>query len=208
MIETNQKIGHGIRKDQIPIGSHIAFIASDNEIILNTIMEYFKKGVEENENGIIFVDSMTPEKMAEEFDKRGLNSSSQQSLSIIKAEEGYYPEGKFSADEMRDRIKDFVHHSISQGFKAVRAAGEMSWVLRILEDSSELMVYEASLTEFLKKLPVSGICIYDTNKFNGSTIFDVLKTHPFIIINDRIHQNPYFTPASVFLKNYHSHKLI
>ncbi len=208
MIETNQKISHGIRKDQIPIGSHIAFIASDNEIILNTITEYFKKSVEKNENGLIFVDSMSPEKFEGEFEKRGLNSSAQQSLIIKKAKEGYYPYGKFSADEMRDRIKDFVHLSISQGFKAVRAAAEMSWALRILNDSSELMVYEASLTEFLKTLPVSGICIYDTNKFNGSTIFDVLKTHPFIIINDIIHQNPYFTPASDFLKNYHSHKLI
>lgn len=208
MTETKQKISTGFRKDHIPIGSHIAFIASDDEIILNTITEYFKKGVEENENGIFFVDTKSPEIFSEEFTKRGLNSSSQQSLIIKKAEEAYYPHGKFSADEMRDRIREAVHHSISQGFKSVRAAGEMSWALRILNDSNELMVYEASLTEFFKKLPVRGICIYDTNKFNGSTIFDVLKTHPFIIINDRIHKNPYFTPASDFLKNYHSHKLI
>jgi len=42
--------------------------------------------------------------------------------------------------------------------------------------------------------------MYETARFGGSVVLDILRTHPTVVINDVVHDNPLFVPPDEFLK--------
>jgi hypothetical protein len=61
------------------------------------------------------------------------------------------------------------------------------------------MEYEALVNEVVITHPVTAVCQYDANKFSGSTILDVLKVHPMMIVHGQIVRNPYYIKPQDFL---------
>ena len=45
-----------------------------------------------------------------------------------------------------------------------------------------LLEYESRVSMLLRDHPVTAVCQYDANEFDGATIIDVLKVHPQMII--------------------------
>ncbi len=62
------------------------------------------------------------------------------------------------------------------------------------------MEYEARVNEISTTHPLTPICQYDANLFDGATILDVLKAHPMMIVHGQIVQNPYYMRPEEFLK--------
>lgn len=42
--------------------------------------------------------------------------------------------------------------------------------------------------------------MYETAKFGGDVMIDILRTHPTVLINDVVYDNPLFVPPDEFLK--------
>jgi hypothetical protein len=52
----------------------------------------------------------------------------------------------------------------------------------------------------LKERPITAVCQYDANLFDGATIMEVLKVHPQMIVNGTVIHNPFYIPPEEFLK--------
>jgi hypothetical protein len=55
------------------------------------------------------------------------------------------------------------------------------------------MEYEANGKVFLNKYPVTVVCQYHADKFDGATLLECLKVHPFMIVYGQIVRNPYYS---------------
>jgi hypothetical protein len=44
------------------------------------------------------------------------------------------------------------------------------------------------------------LCLYDCQKFNAGVVVDILRTHPIVIINDVLQENPFYVPPEEFLR--------
>lgn len=44
-----------------------------------------------------------------------------------------------------------------------------------------------------------NICLYDVERFSGAVILDTLKTHPSVLLNGMVVDNPYYVEPDVFL---------
>ena len=44
------------------------------------------------------------------------------------------------------------------------------------------------------------VCAYDLTKFGAGVMMDVLRTHPLVIIDGFLHENPFFVPPDEFLR--------
>jgi hypothetical protein len=111
---------------------------------------------------------------------------------ISSAKELYYPDGIFSPWKMDQGLNQFFVESQKNGPRNIRATAEMVWALDAIPGKEHLMAYESRLNYFIPGKPWVSICLYNINKFGGSTIMQVMQTHPFTISKGGIAENPYY----------------
>lgn len=120
-------------------------------------------------------------------------------LRVLASEETYLHSGVFEVDRMFRMIAQTLQEATRSGFKRVRTCGDMSWALRDMPGTDELMQYESRVNQLTKEHDCTLMCTYDTNRFSGRAIMDVLATHPFTLVGDRIYENPYYVPPEQFM---------
>ena len=120
-------------------------------------------------------------------------------FSFSSAKELYYPEGTFSPIAMDEGLDAFYADSQKKGKRNIRATAEMVWALEAIPGIEHLMAYEARLNYFIPTKPWISICLYNTSKFSGSVIMNVLKTHPYTISGGVLMQNPFFEDPETWL---------
>jgi hypothetical protein len=122
-------------------------------------------------------------------------------FSINSARELYYPDGTFSPISMDKGLNAFYTDSQKNGKKNIRATAEMIWALDAIPGVEHLMAYESRLNYFIPGKPWISICLYNITKFSGSTIVNVLRTHPYTISAGIITRNPFYQDPDEWLKN-------
>ncbi len=75
----------------------------------------------------------------------------------------------------------------------------MVWALEVIRGIEHLMAYESRLNFFISGKPWISICLYNVNKFSGSIIMNVLRTHPYTISGGVITENPYYQDPDKWL---------
>jgi hypothetical protein len=120
---------------------------------------------------------------------------------LLSAKDLYYPNGTFSPWAMDEGLNTFYVKSQENGRRNVRATAEMAWALEAIPGIEYLMAYESRLNYFIPGKPWISICLYNLNKFDGATIMNVLRTHPFTISGGIITRNPYYQDPDTWLKH-------
>lgn len=201
--ETSLKLGQ-----KIPIGSHIAHIYNDDMKKSAFLTRFVESGAENNEKTLYITDTDSTKIIRNNLIELGIEYGEERGILIDDTEPNYCPDGQFSPNDMMDKCIEFSEDALSEGYSGSRIAGEMSWALKYLKDSSKLFKYEAELNYIIPNLPFFAVCLYDMRKFGSETIMSVLKTHPMVMYNDgEFIENPYFTPVAEFLENYSPHVL-
>ncbi len=121
-------------------------------------------------------------------------------LRVVASEETYLQDGIFEVERMYRMIEKALTDAPAEGFSRVRTCGEMSWALRGLPGTDDLMEYESRVNELTKQHDCTLMCTYDINRFSGRALMDVLATHPVVLLGDRIYENPYYQQPAEFLQ--------
>lgn len=106
--------------------------------------------------------------------------------------------GELTVDGLIGFVESRVQQARTSGYPGVRGVGDMSWALSPDPTLEELIRYESACTALLGENPVSAICQYDRVRFGDSTLFDVVCSHPWLVISSTVCQNPYFVPSTSF----------
>jgi MEDS: MEthanogen/methylotroph, DcmR Sensory domain len=57
---------------------------------------------------------------------------------------------------------------------------------------SALLMLESEVNRFLPLFPQVVLCLYDLDRFDASIVVDLVKTHPKILLENMVCDNPYF----------------
>jgi len=167
------------------------------------IMGFLHTGDINNDKQLYCPAERTEKSFKEEYSRRYpecCDHLSDESLfSISSARELYYPDGTFSPISMDKGLNEFFISSQKNGRKNIRATAEMVWALQAIPGIEHLMAYESRLNYFIPGKPWISICLYNITKFSGSTIINVLRTHPYTISSGVITQNPYYQDPDEWL---------
>jgi len=121
-------------------------------------------------------------------------------LEMFTSEEAYLRKGRFAPASILEFWDGAIAAALGpEEFTFVRVVGEMSWALRGLPGSEELFAYEADLNRFALRYPQVLLCLYDLERFGGEILVDVLKTHPKILVDGFVIENPYYLEPDQFL---------
>ncbi len=86
------------------------------------------------------------------------------------------------------------------GFDGLRVMTQMGWAVRHGIDRLDLLEYEARLNGVLDTNRRLAICVYDLAPLDGTTMMDLLRTHPLTMIGGVLRENPFFTPPAEMLR--------
>jgi len=115
--------------------------------------------------------------------------------------ETYLRDGHFDPDAMVDLLDSLLGTSTTP---RIRMITDMGWAAEEPNVSQLLLEYEAMAGSVQPKYPHISICVYDTAKFSGDILIDVLRTHPMALIGGMLQINPFFLPAAEFLEELRS----
>ena len=203
-MSTNQTtVNMGFTDEQFPAGTHMCLVYSNEEERKMIISKYLEAGNLSGEKVAYFADEMSPEEVKKWLEEMGIHmppKDKKDSFGVTSTTETYHPDGIFNPDEMLNNLKVFYDTAEEAGYPASRLSGEMSWALKGIPGSDRLMEYEARVNDLLVEYPVTAICQYDANKFDGATLFECLKVHPYMIVKGQIVRNPYYMKTEDYLK--------
>ena len=117
---------------------------------------------------------------------------------LVLSSEPVSSNGDFNNKEMLDKLEDSLNQSINDGYKGLRASGDMTWEFGPKKDFSKLMEYECGLEEiFRKRKELCGVCQYHKDTLPKDAVRQSLLIHPRIVINETLTIiNPHYLKSS------------
>ncbi len=188
-------------KDLQP-GDHLCLIYETEAEHRAVLTPYLRQGLESGDKVIYIVDARTGETVLGYLRDDGVDADAyvqRGQLVILEVDVAYMQEGVFNPDGMIQLLSSETDKALAEGYRALRASGEMSWALRGLPGSERLIEYEAKLNDFFPGSQCLAICQYDRRRFSPDILMEVLATHPIAVIGIEVIDNIYYLPPEDLL---------
>jgi len=188
-------INLGFTEQEIHAGTHICFIYNNEAERRDITVKFLASAFHDNEKVVFFADKWNTTELKQQLSEEGVDvalAEESGELTISDVSAAYFPNGSFSAEEMWQRLSSAYDDSIESGYKGWRGAGEMTWALRDVAGSDQLIKYESGLNNEMKTRPYTVFCQYDANLFSGAMLLEVLRVHPYMIAKGKVVDNPHY----------------
>lgn len=191
MVEPNSSTGR-------PALLHACVIYGTDEGRQRVVSEILAVGLAQGNQVRYFADATAPDQIRSWLRDLHVDVPAAErsgALAFSSADTVYCPDESFdpyavvAAHRTRERAAEDAR------WTGARICGEMSWALRGRPGSHRLVEYEALVNTLQPALPTLGICLYDSRLFDGTTLFRVLQTHPYVMNNGQLVQNPFYPTA-------------
>ncbi len=204
MNDNHQKISLGFVKEKVDVGTHLCLVFTDKKERVDSLLKFILAGMADNERTACFSEVITEAEITEFFKLNNISydeRKSKQAITFGRTSDVYFQDNTFDPERMLGILEQFYTDAIEMGFSASRVIGEMSPKIQDVTGGERLLEYESRVTKLLEKSPITAVCQYDANQFDGATIMDVLKVHPKMIVNGVVVENPFFIKPDEFLEN-------
>jgi len=180
--EINQIEGIQLNIDlnyNLPWGTHICYFYQKKEDLMDILIPYIKRGLENNEFCVWVTSEDLNEKEAKsklkteiknfnEFLKKG-------QIEIFPYTEWYLKEGEFNFQRVLDGWVQKYNYALSQGFNGIRITGNTAWVEK--NDWRDFSDYEEEINNVVGNYRMIVLCTYSAEKCSINEILGVIKTH-------------------------------
>ncbi len=202
MCERHRKISLGFAHEDFDPGLHICQIINDDDERTDAILRLIATGLSSNENVACFSDGVDDALLEAGLSSCPVSYAEARSrglFAVSGTKTAYFEGGRFDPDNMLRRLDAFNKAALSAGRAGARVIGEMIPEVLHLPGGSRLLEYESKVTLLVRGNEMTAVCQYDARLFDGSSIMDVLKVHPLMIIRGEIVRNPFYTSPEEYL---------
>lgn len=182
------------------LGAHICGIYAGERQRDEIVLPFLETGLRAGDKCMCIVDSIEPAeiiaKLDPDLDARHRADVNQ--LVVMRASHVFCRSGKFSANETIGFWKVAVSEAMYDSrFEMVRAVD--TWCQHdVVVDPHELLLLESEMNRIIPLYKQVVLCLYDLEQFGGTLIFNLLKTHPMLLLGGLLLENPYYrTPEEV-----------
>jgi MEDS: MEthanogen/methylotroph, DcmR Sensory domain len=188
----------------VPSGTHICAFYRGPAGRDEVVMPFLADGIRAGQKCICVLESLAPADVRVRLDRQvGLGGSVETGqLELATPADAYLVSGTFSTDDMLSYWQQAAAAASGKGsgMLPLRAAGEMPSVLDHPDGRTEFFRYEARLTGVVASLPAVILCLYDLQRFGAEVLMDTLRTHPMVVVDGMVHDNPYYVDPGAFLR--------
>ncbi len=203
MQEHHTEVSLGFTDEKVPVGTHVCLVFTKDEERVDSLLKFVLSGLQAGERTSCFSEELTEDMLKEylaenniSFDERKI----QKALILAGSREVYFEGEVFDPERMLNTLTAYYNEAVQLGFPASRLIGEMIPEIQHVPGGERLLEYESRVSILLRKYPITTVCQYDANLFDGATIMEVLKVHPKMIINGMVINNPFYIHPESYLK--------
>jgi hypothetical protein len=195
----SEPILSGIDEVNLLPGSHMcAFYRGDSDRD-RLLSAYLGAGLTAGDKCICIVDSpRTAKRLASLPRSLGEPGCMDGQLDIRLPESTYLAGGEFTTSHMLAFWTENIAKAEIEGYTFCRLAGEMTWALRDAPGVQHLAGYESELNRVTSSSPVVVLCLYDLDQFSGEVVVNIVKTHPQVLVQGILVENPYYLGPDEF----------
>ncbi|MCJ7615248.1 MAG: MEDS domain-containing protein, partial [Desulfobacterales bacterium] len=183
MKDKTRKLGLDVLSEA-PWGTHLCHFYDTKEDLIDTLVPYFKAGLENNE----FCMWVTSEPLKVDDAKASLGEAVENlddyiergQIEILDYSQWYTRSGQFNADEVLQGWVEKLNQALQRGFDGLRLSGNTFWLEK--KDWDYFAEYEAAVDNVIGKYRILAICSYSLGKCGSYELIDVVKNHEFAIV--------------------------
>ncbi|WP_254511495.1 MEDS domain-containing protein [Anatilimnocola floriformis] len=186
---------------------HVCAFFNSKEEQYRVLMPFIKDGIEQGDKSFHIVDPKQRPQHVRQLQEEGIDVAAAEArgqLEVFPWEEAHVQDGRFDQFRMLDLVKDAIAKQAPD--QVTRFVGNMEWALEDLPGVHDLLEYETRLNLFLPQYRDPVVCCYDLSRFDASTVLDIMRTHPMVIIGGILQENPFYVPPDEMLKELHERK--
>jgi hypothetical protein len=179
-----------------------AFFSTDDEEY-RVLLPFIKDGLECGDKAVHVVNPHQHDEHLHRLAASGIDSTTALQtgqLDVRLNTEAYLRNGKFDPDRMLGTFEQLASGNANGGFPLSRIVCRMDWVVGDESRLEDVIQFESRVNDIWNRHDDAVICTYNLTKFGGDTVIDILRTHPMVIVGGILHQNPFFVPPDVFLR--------
>jgi DNA-binding CsgD family transcriptional regulator len=181
-------------------GTHLCALYSGPAERDRLLLPFLRKGMRDGDKCVCLVDDVAPATMRDQVEERDECSQPhrEDQLDVDSASSVYLQCGEFSVEHMTSFLETHLSEAAAD-FPFLRAAGEMSWVLPMPVGADDFFVYESAVNDVVADAPAVFMCLYDLQQFSAQMLVDVLHTHPQVLLDDSLIDNPHYLTPTEYL---------
>ena len=186
-----------------------AFFHNDDQFY-KVLLPFIREGFAVGDRAVHIVDPAKREGHMRTLAAAGIDAERGQGtkqLEVRKWQEAYLRDGCFDQDAMLALIQEVLEDGRRQKFPMTRLVANMEWALEDRPGVRDIVAYESRLNYILPQYDDTVVCTYDLGKFSASTVMDILRTHPMVIVGEVMQENPFYTPPDLLLPELESRRL-
>ena len=172
---------------EMPWGTHFCHFYETREDLLETLLPYFKAGLENNELCAWAVsEPLTEPEVWQALDRAvpGFDRYvSDHSIEVLNARDVYLAGGEIDLHRILSNWSDKLKAALSRGYPGIRVSGNTAWLEQ--KQWRDFMEYEAELNRGITDLPMLVLCTYPLMTSGASEFLDVAGTHQFAVAKRR-----------------------
>jgi signal transduction histidine kinase len=177
-----RKSGIGVVGD-ITWGTHFCHFYETKDDLLDTLVSYFKAGLESDEFCVWVVSEPLTEHEAWSALRQAVPGLEQyradRSIEMFLAREWYLQGGRFDLGRVTAAWNDQLAGALARGYPGMRMSGNTAWLEK--KDWRDFCEYEEQLNKSIIDQPLAVLCTYPLAACGASELLDVARTHQFAI---------------------------
>jgi MEDS: MEthanogen/methylotroph, DcmR Sensory domain len=199
---TTDTVWTGIDDVSLPPGSHVCAFYRGAAARDRLLSAYFGTGLTAGDKCICIVDSADTASRLELLPHGpGQDALPGHQLDVHLPESTYLAGGRFTTSEMLTFWAENLVKAEIEGYSFCRLAGEMTWALRDVPGVENLVGYESELNRVTAGSSAIVLCLYDLDLFSGEVVVNIVKTHPQVLVQGILVENPYYVGPDEFLSS-------
>ncbi|BEL07095.1 hypothetical protein Q0Z83_052860 [Actinoplanes sichuanensis] len=155
-------------------GDHACVIIDDDDVRIRGLATYINAGIRADERILYF--GPDPERLADELGVHDAIDRGQ--VVMVTAEDSYLAGGRFDPEATMDGWRTEAARARADGFRSLRAIGDMSWAAGPVAGAERLAWYEANVNRVFAERQAMAICLYDRRLFSPAELQRVTWAHP------------------------------
>src|SRR4029453_16039338 len=172
---------------EMPWGTHFCHFYETRNDLLETLLAFFKAGLEAGEFcAWVVSEPLTEEEVWEALDRavpRLNRYVSNHSIEVLKARDVYLAEGEIDLHRIIGNWSAKLEGALSRGYPGNRVSGNTAWLEQ--KHWRDFMEYETELNRGIGDQPMLVLCTYPLTTCRATEFLDVAGTHQFPVAKRR-----------------------
>jgi PAS domain S-box-containing protein len=169
----------------VPWGTHFCHFYETKQDLLDTLIPYFKAGLERREFCLWVVSD--PELLTAEQAKEALAQAvpnldrhlADENIEIVGGHDWYFEQHALNLERAKHGWDAKLKRALARGFEGLRVSADTFWLAE--RDWKDFFAYEKQVNDWITNQSMTVMCTYPLAKSGATEVLDVVQAHQFAI---------------------------